>query len=78
MQTLTSTGPRALILDEGQDAKEHIATRSQAFEQLAMPVIADGLVLRLPDGVADNQYTIFTDVAWHLIQQRLFPRRTRA
>ena len=45
---LTKTGPKALIIDEGQDTKERAANRSQACEQLAAAVIArDGLVLDL-------------------------------
>jgi hypothetical protein len=48
VEELTKTGPRALIIDEGQDTKERAANRSQACEQLAAAVIArDGLVLDL-------------------------------
>jgi hypothetical protein len=45
---LAAAGPKALIIDEGQDTKERAANRSQACEQLAAAVIAsDGLVLDL-------------------------------
>ena len=45
---LAKAGPKALIIDEGQDTKERAANRSQACEQLAAEVIArDGLVLDL-------------------------------
>jgi len=45
---LTKTGPKALIIDEGQDTKERAANRSQACEQLAAAVTArDGLILDL-------------------------------
>ena len=45
---LAAAGPKALIIDEGQDTKERGANRSQACEQLAADVIArDGLVLDL-------------------------------
>jgi hypothetical protein len=45
---LATAGPKALIIDEGQDTKERAANRSQACEQLAAAVIAsDGLVLDL-------------------------------
>ena len=45
---LAKTGPKALIIDEGQDTKERPANRSQACEQLAADIIArDGLVLDL-------------------------------
>jgi hypothetical protein len=45
---LAAVEPQALIIDEGQDAKERGANRSQACEQLAKEVIAsDGLVLDL-------------------------------
>ena len=47
-EELKKTGPKALIIDEGQDTKERAANRSQACEQLAAAVIArDGLVLDL-------------------------------
>src|SRR5207244_173228 len=40
--------PKALIIDEGQDAKERGTNRSQACEQLAAAVTArDGLILDL-------------------------------
>jgi hypothetical protein len=45
---LAAAGPKALIIDEGQDTKERAANRSQACEQLAEAVAArDGLVLDL-------------------------------
>ena len=45
---LAAAGPKALIIDEGQDTKERAANRSQACEQLAAVVIAaGGLVLDL-------------------------------
>jgi hypothetical protein len=45
---LAAAGPKALIIDEGQDTKERTANRSQACEQLAAAVIeCDGLVLDL-------------------------------
>jgi hypothetical protein len=45
---LAAAGPKALIIDEGQDTKERAANRSQACQQLAAAVIAaDGLVLDL-------------------------------
>ena len=48
VEELSKTGPKALIIDEGQDTKERGANRSQACEQLAAAVIArDGLVLDL-------------------------------
>ena len=47
-EELKKAGPKALIIDEGQDTKERGANRSQACEQLAAAVIArDGLVLDL-------------------------------
>ena len=48
VEELKKAGPKALIIDEGQDTKERGANRSQACEQLAASVIAqDGLVLDL-------------------------------
>jgi SNF2-related domain len=48
VEELARAGPKALIIDEGQDTKERGANRSQACEQLAATVIArDGLVLDL-------------------------------
>ena len=48
VEVLATAEPKALIIDEGQDAKERGANRSQACEQLAAAVIArDGLVLDL-------------------------------
>jgi superfamily II DNA or RNA helicase len=48
VKTLAAAGPKALIIDEGQDTKERSANRSRACEQLAAAVIArDGLVLDL-------------------------------
>lgn len=48
VKTLAAAGPKALIIDEGQDTKERAANRSQACEQLAASVIGrDGLVLDL-------------------------------
>lgn len=48
VEELAKVGPKALIIDEGQDTKERTANRSQACEQLAANVIArDGLVLDL-------------------------------
>jgi len=48
VEELVKAGPKALIIDEGQDTKERGANRSQACEQLAAAVIArDGLVLDL-------------------------------
>lgn len=48
VEELVKIGPKALIVDEGQDTKERTANRSQACEQLAVNVIArDGLVLDL-------------------------------
>jgi hypothetical protein len=48
VETLKKSAPKALIIDEGQDTKEHGANRSQACEQLAAAVIArNGLVLDL-------------------------------
>jgi DNA polymerase-1 len=45
---LAAAGPKALIIDEGQDTKERAANRSQACEQLAASVTGrDGLVLDL-------------------------------
>jgi len=45
---LAKIGPKALIIDEGQDTKERTANRSQACEQLAADIIARaGLVLDL-------------------------------
>jgi SNF2-related domain/Bifunctional DNA primase/polymerase, N-terminal len=48
VKALAAVAPKALIIDERQDAKERAANRSQACEQLAAAVIArDGLVLDL-------------------------------
>jgi SNF2-related domain len=48
VEALAAAAPKALIIDEGQDAKERAANRSQACEQLAAAVAArDGLVLDL-------------------------------
>jgi hypothetical protein len=40
VQALAAAAPKALIIDEGQDAKERAANRSQACEQLAAAVTA--------------------------------------
>ena len=48
VEALAAAAPKALIIDEGQDAKERAANRSQACEQLAAAVTArDGLILDL-------------------------------
>src|SRR5215831_5785370 len=48
VKALAAAGPKALIVDEGQDTKQRGANRSQACEQLAAAVITiDGLVLDL-------------------------------
>jgi hypothetical protein len=48
VEALAAAAPKALIIDEGQDTKEHAANRSQACEQLAAAVGSrDGLILDL-------------------------------
>jgi hypothetical protein len=48
VKALAAAGPKALIIDEGQDTKERGANRSQACEQLAASVTGrNGLVLDL-------------------------------
>lgn len=48
VKALAAAGPKALIIDEGQDTKERAANRSQACERLAASVTGrDGLVLDL-------------------------------
>ena len=48
VEALAAAAPKALIIDEGQDAKERGTNRSQACEQLAAAVTArDGLILDL-------------------------------
>lgn len=48
VNTLNALNLRAVVIDEGQDAKESKAARTQACEQLARPVRGrDGLVLDL-------------------------------
>jgi hypothetical protein len=56
VERLKGLNPQALIIDEGQDAKECTTKRSQAMEALAAPIIErDGMVLNLTGTLLRNR-----------------------